>query len=100
MNRILLLSPGMLQLSTQENIFSYTFTENSVTKNAEKTKAVDVNRVLLNQIISENPSDFFLKTPIIDEGFLNVNMKQFSVLNPEHNLIIETDKGIISKELQ
>ena len=71
-----------------------------MTKNAEKTKAVDVNRVLLNQIISKNPSDVFLKTPIIDEGFLNVNMKQFSVLNPEHNLIIETDKGIISKELQ
>ena len=90
----------MLQLSAQENVFIYTITQNSVTKNAEKTKAVDVNRVLLNQIISENSNNFLLKTSLIDEGFLNVNMKQFSVLNPEHNLIIETDKGILSKELQ
>ena len=71
----------------KENVFSYTITENSITKNEENTKAVDVNRVLLNQIISENSNNFLLKTSLIDEGFLNVNMKQFSVLNPEHNLI-------------
>ena len=49
----------MLQLSAQENVFSYTMTKNSVTNNADNTKAVDVNRVLLNQIISENSNDFF-----------------------------------------
>ena len=42
------LTLGMLQLSAQENVFSYTMTKNSVTKNVENTKAVDVNRVLLN----------------------------------------------------
>ncbi|MFT4801784.1 MAG: hypothetical protein ACI93N_001559, partial [Flavobacteriaceae bacterium] len=88
----------MLQLSAQENVFSYTITKNSVTKNAENTKAVDLNRVLLNQIISENSNDFFLKIPLIDEGFLNVNMKQFSVLNPKHNLIIESANGKVKED--
>ena len=84
---IFFLTLVVFRLSAQENVFSYTITENSVTKNTENTKAVDVNRVLLNQIISENSNDFLFKIPLIDEGFLNVNMKQFSVLNPEHNLI-------------
>jgi len=88
----------MLQLSAQENVFSYTITKNSVTKNAKNTKAVNVNRVLLNQIISKYPNDFIFKIPLIDEGFLNVNMKQFSVLNPEHNLIIESVNGKIKEE--
>jgi len=59
----------MLQLSAQENVFIYTITQNSVTKNAEKTKAVDVNRVLLNQIISKNPIDFFLKPLLLMKVF-------------------------------
>ena len=63
------LTLGMLQLSAQENVFSYTITKNSVTNNTENTKAVDLNRVLLNQIISENSNDFFFKIPLIDEGF-------------------------------
>ena len=89
----------MLQLSAQENVFSYTITKNIVTKNAENTKAIDVNRVLLNQIISENSNDFIFKIPLIDEGFLNVNMKQFSVLSPEHNLIIESANGKVNRRL-
>ena len=48
---IFFLTLGMLQLSAQENVFSYTMTKNSVTNNVENTKAVDVNRVLLNLII-------------------------------------------------
>ena len=95
---IFFLTLGMLQLSAQENVFSYTMTKNSVTNNAENTKAVDVNRVLLNQIISENSNDFFFKIPLIDEGFLNVNMKQFSVLNPKHNLIIESANGKVKED--
>jgi len=95
---IFFLTIGMLQLSAQENVFSYTMTKNSVTNNADNTKAVDVNRVLLNQIISENSNDFFFKIPLIDEGFLNVNMKQFSVLNPKHNLIIESANGKVKED--
>ncbi|MFQ3333238.1 MAG: hypothetical protein ACI8ZH_001136, partial [Flavobacteriales bacterium] len=83
----------MLQLSAQENVFSYTITKNIVTKNAENTKALDINRVLLNQMISENSNDFILKLPLINESFLDVNMKKFSVLSPEHKLIIETSNG-------
>ena len=94
---IFCLTLGILQLSAQGNVFSYTITENSITKNVENTKAFDVNRVLLNQIISKNSNDFLFKIPLIDEGFLNVNMKQFSVLNPEHNLIIETTKGKVKE---
>ena len=95
---IFFLTLVVFRLSAQENVFSYTITENSVTKNTENTKAVDVNRVLLNQIISENSNDFLFKIPLIDEGFLNVNMKQFSVLNPEHNLIIETANGKLAED--
>ena len=53
---------------------------------------------MLNQIISENSNDFFFKIPLIDEGFLNVNMKQFSVLNPKHNLIIESANGKVKED--
>ena len=89
---------SLFQLSAQENVFSYSINENSVTKNAENTKAVDVNRVLLNQIISKNSNDFLFKIPLIDESFLNVNMNQFSVLNPEHNLIIESANGKVTED--
>ncbi|MDB9809160.1 M12 family metallo-peptidase [Flavobacteriales bacterium] len=92
------LALGMLQLSAQENVFSYTMTKNIITKNEENTKAFDVNRVLLNQIISENSNEFFFKIPLIDEGFLNINMKQFSVLNPKHNLIIESANGKVKED--
>jgi len=40
----------------------------------------------------------YFKTSIIDEGFFNLNVKQFFVLKLEHHLIIEI--VIISNELQ
>jgi len=89
---IFLLTVGVFHLSAQDNVFSYTVSDNIVTQNEENTKSVNVNRVLLNQI-SENSNDFFLKLPLINESFLDVNMKKFSVLSPEHKLIIETSNG-------
>ncbi|MGY8988192.1 MAG: hypothetical protein ACKVG7_06505, partial [Flavobacteriales bacterium] len=89
---IFFLAVGICQLSAQNNVFSFTVPENIVTQNAENTKAVNVNRVLLDQI-SENSIDFFLKLPLINESFLDVNVKKFSVLSPEHKLIIETSNG-------
>ena len=84
-------------VSAQVNVFSYVVTDNIVTKNTENTKALDVNRVLLDQIISDN-SNFFFKIPLIDESFLDVNMSQFSVLSPKHNLIIESANGKITED--
>ena len=84
---------GIFQISAQENIFTYTFSENTVTKNHENTKSVGVNRVLLDKIISQDANYFSIKIPLIDDSFLDVNMKKFSVLSPEHNLIIKTSKG-------
>ncbi|MDC0204657.1 M12 family metallo-peptidase [Flavobacteriales bacterium] len=84
---------GISQLFAQENVFSYTFSENIVTQDKDNTKAIIVNRVLLDQVISENSSNFLLKLPLIDESFLNVNMTRFSVLSSEHNLILETSNG-------
>ena len=84
---------GIYQISAQENVFSYTFSENIITQNKDNTKTVIVNRVLLDQVISENTSNFFLKLPLINESFLNVNMTRFSVLSSEHNLILETSNG-------
>ena len=66
---IFFLTLGMLQLSAQENVFSYTISKNIVTKNAENTKAVDVNRVLLNLIIFENSMIFFLKFLLLMKVF-------------------------------
>ena len=70
----------------------FTVPDNIVTQNEENTKSVNVNRVLLDQI-SENSNDLFLTLPLINDSFLDVNMKKFSVLSPEHNLIIETSNG-------
>ena len=81
------------QVSAQNNIFTYTSSENTITNSQENTKSVGVNRVLLDQIISKNTNDFSLKLPLINESFLNVNMKKFSVLSPEHKLTIETSNG-------
>jgi len=89
---VFLLTVGVFHLSAQDNVFSYTVSDNIVTQNEENTKSVNVNRVLLNQI-SENSNDFILKLPLINESFLDVNMKKFSVLSPEHKLIIETSNG-------
>ena len=76
---------GIQQISAQDNVFSYTVSDNIVTQNKENTKSLNLNRVLLDQIISGNPNDFFLKLPLINESFLNVNMKKFSALSKEHN---------------
>ena len=76
---IFFLAVGICQLSAQDNVFSFTVPENIVTQNEENTKSVNVNRVLLDQI-SENSIDFFLKLPLINESFLDVNVKKFSYL--------------------
>ena len=89
---IFFIAVGICQLSAQDNVFSFTVPENIVTQNEENTRSVNVNRVLLDQI-SENSNDFILKLPLINESFLDVNMKKFSVLSPEHKLIIETSNG-------
>ena len=43
--------------------------------------------------MSENPNNFFLKIPLINDIFFDVNMKKFSVFSPDHKLIIETSNG-------
>ena len=93
---IFFLTIGICQLSAQDNVFSYTVSNNIVTQNEENTKAVNVNRGLLDQIISENLNDFSLNLPLINESFLNVNMQKFSVLSSDHNLIIETSNGQVT----
>jgi len=95
---LFLLTIIVFPLSAQDNVFSYTVSENSVTQNAENTRAVNLDRNLLDQIMSENSNDFFLKLPLINDSFLVVNMKNFSVLSPEHNLIIEKSTGQESEE--
>ena len=53
---IFFLTLSVFQLSSQNTVFNYTDAESVVTKNEENTKSVNVNRVLLDQIISENPN--------------------------------------------
>jgi len=99
MKRLLfLLTVIVFPLSAQDNVFSYTVSENIVTQNTENTRAVHLDRNLLDQIISENSNDFFLKLPLINENFLDVYMRKFSVLSPDHKLIIEKSTGQDSEE--
>ena len=71
---LLFLTVIVFPLAAQDNVFSYTISDNIVTQNAENTRAVNLDRNLLDQI-SENSNDFFLKLPLINESFLDVNMK-------------------------
>ena len=87
------LTVSIFSLSAQENVFSYIISDKIITHNQENTKAINVNMILLEQIMSKGSKNFFLKLPLINESFLNVNLKKFSVLSPEHNLIIETSNG-------
>ena len=84
---------SIFSLSAQENVFNYLDSERIITRNQDNTKTIDVNKTLLDQIISKNSNNFLLKLPLINESFLNVNMKKFSVLSQEHNLIVETSSG-------
>ena len=43
--------------------------------------------------------NFLLKIPLINESFLNVSMKNFSVLNPDDNLLIEKSNGQITENM-
>ena len=53
-------------LSTQDNVLVILFQRNSVTQNADNTRTVNLDRNLLEQIMSENSKDFFLKLPLIN----------------------------------
>ena len=70
---------GIHQISAQDNVFSYTVSDNIVTQNEENTKSVNVNRVLLDQI-SENSNDFILKLPLINENFFIFTSKKLSLI--------------------
>ena len=61
---LFLLTNVVFSISAQENVFSYTVSENIVTHNEENTKSVNVNRVLLDQK-SENSNDFIFKLRFI-----------------------------------
>ena len=56
---------SIFSLSAQEYVFSYTVSDKVITKNRENTKAISVNRVLLEQIMSNNSNNFFLKIMIL-----------------------------------
>ena len=85
-------------LPAQDNIFSFTLKEKSVTQNTENTKALLIDRDELDDIISEGMDNFFLRLPLLDENFLNVQMERFSILSAEHNLITQTSDGISTQE--
>ena len=57
-------------LSAQENhIFSFIDSEKNITKNQENTRAVKLNRSLLDNIMSNDANNFHFKIPLIDEEF-------------------------------
>ncbi|MEE2954492.1 MAG: M12 family metallo-peptidase, partial [Bacteroidota bacterium] len=82
---------NLASLFAQDNVFTYSYLERSLTKDDKNTKAlhvdIDVLKLMLNsQIIN-------IKLPLIDNDFLDVTLERFSVLSENHNLIIETVDG-------
>jgi hypothetical protein len=90
---ILSFSLFLNSLCAQSLIFDFKESKTCLTKNVENTKALDINLV---DFINKLNSDLIFipfNLPLIDEIFLDVSLKNFSVINDNHTLIIETDNG-------
>ena len=77
-------------LYAQERVFEFKDSRVSITNNAENSKSLNLNKDNLFNSLN-NSLSFFL--PLIDEKFIVAELKEFSVLNKNHTLIIETDNG-------
>ena len=70
----------------------------SVTKSLENTKSLLMNKELFNEISVEK--EFGIKIPLLNDKFISVMLKRFSILSNQHNLIVEKDLGRQIQELQ
>ena len=85
------------QLLSQDNIFLYSDLDYTVTSNKDNSQSLHVDVDLLEQIVLEDPNSLFISLPLLEGQYLDVNMRKFSVLNQNHDLIIERSNS--SKEI-
>ena len=77
-------------LYAQEIVFEFKDSRTSITNTSENSKYLNFNKKnLFNNL--NNSASFFL--PLIDESFIVVKLKEFTVLDKNHTLILETDNG-------
>ena len=81
----------------KENVFSYSYSEKTLTEDYKNTKALVVDIDLLSRLLSD---DQFTSVglPLIDGVFLDVSLHEFSILSEDHSLIIETANGQKAQE--
>ena len=77
-------------LYAQEKVFEFKDSRTSITNKSENSKYLNFNNKNLSNNLNNSPS-FFL--PLIDESFIMVKLKEFTVLDKNHTLILETDNG-------
>ena len=77
-------------LYAQEKVFEFKDSRTSITNKSENSKYLNFNKKNLFNNLNNSPS-FYL--PLIDESFIVVKLKEFSVIDKNHTLILETDNG-------
>ena len=77
-------------LYAQEKVFEFKDSRTSITNKSENSKYLNFNKKNLFNNLNNSPS-FYL--PLIDESFIVVKLKEFSVIAKNHTLILETDNG-------
>ncbi|MDG2139849.1 MAG: M12 family metallo-peptidase [Flavobacteriales bacterium] len=81
-------------LQAQEKVFDFKESNITVTKNQENSTELDFKKDhFINILDDEMTEDMSFQLPLINQIFLNVEIKRFSVLSDNHTLILETDDG-------
>ena len=80
-------------LYAQGLVFDFKESKTCITKNVENTKALDLSLSAFINKLDDKASQIPFKLPLIDEKYLDVQLKSFSVVSDNHTLIIETNKG-------
>ena len=89
---VLLLICISYHANSQDNIFTYIESDYSVTKYKYNTRSLDVNIDLLSEKLLL-PDNIDIRLPLLNDQYLDVVLEKFSVLNPSHFLMIETESG-------
>ena len=77
---------------SQIQIFNYVEKDIRVTDHQYNTKAVQIDLETLNHIAYDK-DQFEIYLPLIDRSFIEVTLKKFSVVSPDHKLIVKTERG-------
>ncbi|MBT7895847.1 MAG: hypothetical protein HN564_02520 [Flavobacteriales bacterium] len=80
-------------LYAQNNCFDFKKSTTLVTKSISNTKTLDFQIDFFINKLNKDEIYMPFQLPLIDEFFLDVTLKSFSVVSDNHTLIIKTDQG-------